>query len=634
MSDEQAQQSWQQDLQSWLEAGNSRTMPESLTKLREEFLQRWPEEKIAKLTLDEYVEGKKNKLGQPYPDTFCHWLEHQTDNLGRIRGSFSSKFGVYWSEDDKCWKDARDKKTDDPETIMQRIRVGLPKLIETAKSDPAADLDRESRSLLGYKSNLMFGKVLYLYLPSLFIPIFSEPRLKEYLNWFGVRTDAIAEGLTLNRLLLTFMQSLPEFNGFDTQQMGQFLEYRKKKLDSGGGATNSSSNGNEEQVTVPVPTILNVPEELVTMLNIARQTKNIILYGPPGTGKTRLAVMFANGGVMVAKFITFHPSYAYEDFVEGLRPVIQDGSLNYKVLPGVFKDICDKAKSNHGTQYVLVIDEINRANIAKVFGELITLIEDDKREGVGNQPPITLPYSQEPFLVPQNLYIIGTMNTADRSIALLDIALRRRFAFLELEPQPELLADSTVGVDLKLLLEELNKRIVALLDRDHRIGHSYLMKKDKPIIELEDLRFAWYYRIIPLLQEYFYNDGERLRAVLGSGFITEDKADEVTRKVLGSAYTDGLDTKRYRIKRGPKDAKDEKDETYFKDDGAFVKALRTLAGQSSEDGKSNGDNAGQTTTEADQGTPQGAGEAAEARPEGLRYREAVEGAAERRQTGR
>jgi len=215
--------------------------------------------------------------------------------------------------------------------------------------------------------------------------------------------------------------------------------------------------------------------------------------------------------------------------------------VNYPVVPGVFLDICKKAELDPDNKYVLIIDEINRGNIAKIFGELITLIEDDKRMGEPNFVPAKLPYSKAEFGVPKNLYIIGTMNTSDRSIALLDIALRRRFTFLEVMPDYELLKDIQIDkIDLQLLLEELNKKISVLIDRDHQIGHSYFLSVKNELEERgeesakEELLFVWYKKIIPLLQEYFYNDGERLKLILGDGFVKEIKT-----KISETSYSNG-----------------------------------------------------------------------------------------------
>ena len=163
--------------------------------------------------------------------------------------------------------------------------------------------------------------------------------------------------------------------------------------------------------------------------------------------------------------------------------------------------------------YVLIIDEINRGNISKIFGELITLIEDDKREKL----KVILPYSQEEFTVPKNLYIIGTMNTADRSIAALDIALRRRFAFREMMPKSNLVPKKVENIMLREKFEEMNKRITILLDRDHQIGHSYFMN----IETMDDLKNIWFNKIVPLINEYFYGDWEKMKLVI-PGFIKEE----------------------------------------------------------------------------------------------------------------
>ena len=164
--------------------------------------------------------------------------------------------------------------------------------------------------------------------------------------------------------------------------------------------------------------------------------------------------------------------------------------------------------------YVLIIDEINRGNISKIFGELITLIERTKRAGESEALEVILPYSKKRFTVPPNVYLIGTMNTADRSLAVLDIALRRRFAFKEMPPRPELLDSINIGgVNIGALLRRMNERIELLLDRDHCLGHAYFMslKDNGP---LEDLAFIFRQQILPLLQEYFFEDWERIAWVL------------------------------------------------------------------------------------------------------------------------
>ena len=343
--------------------------------------------------------------------------------------------------------------------------------------------------------------------------------------------------------------------------------------------------------------VLDVPPEFSDLYANLNRTRNVILYGPPGTGKTWRTNHFVNfyllaknhspalaqqywaavtgktaqaeqqrlaqlarqhpgsAGEKCVEFVTFHQSMAYEEFVEGLKPVPNSagGVPNYEIRPGIMRRICAHAEADWqrkgatACKYILVIDEINRANIAKVLGELITLIEDDKRLGERNAVSVTLPYSGDEFGVPPNLLILATMNTADRSIALLDIALRRRFTFVELMPEPARLESSAFGeregINLAGLLQVLNERVSALLDRDHQIGHSYFMGVET----IEDLYFAWYHRIIPLLQEYFYNDYERLRAVVGSQFVVAKKPNKSTLGALDELVD--IDRVGYQIKQ-------------------------------------------------------------------------------------
>ena len=294
---------------------------------------------------------------------------------------------------------------------------------------------------------------------------------------------------------------------------------------------------------------------------------NQILYGPPGTGKTysttKLCVKICDGEEFEdipekirsrfrklrdterrIEFVTFHQSYSYEEFVEGLRPETLSGELaesggdfipvnapprhpvnaaggfRLKTEAGVLKRIAERAREDSEHPYVLIIDEINRANISKVLGELVTLLEEDKREDAVNEVSVTLPYSKEAFTLPANLYILGTMNTADRSIALIDTALRRRFEFVEMPPEPNLLA-AVNGVDLPKVLKTINKQLEYLIDRDHLIGHAWLMN----CLNLDEVHNVMRNRIIPLLAEYFYDDWNKVCAVLGGGnhFISRER---------------------------------------------------------------------------------------------------------------
>lgn len=292
--------------------------------------------------------------------------------------------------------------------------------------------------------------------------------------------------------------------------------------------------------------------------------KNVIFYGPPGTGKTyttaKKAVAICDNvaeedltnytEVMKRynelkeknriEFITFHQSYGYEEFIEGIKPIVSNEDdesdsensqeIKYEIVDGIFKKFCDearKAQDKENNEYVFIIDEINRGNISKIFGELITLIETTKRAGKEECISTKLPYSKEEFTVPDNVYIIGTMNTADRSIALMDTALRRRFMFEEMLPDYHLLEDIFVEdkgtkVNIGAILKVINERIEYLYDREHTIGHAVFLelKENNNIDKLENI---FKKSVIPLLQEYFYEDYDKIRLILADNAKDEDE---------------------------------------------------------------------------------------------------------------
>jgi len=290
---------------------------------------------------------------------------------------------------------------------------------------------------------------------------------------------------------------------------------------------------------------------LPDILSGLQRRGQVVLYGPPGTGKTYAARRFAvwwllgragapeaswilgdraalaeheqtlstahTAGVPQLSMITFHPSYSYEDFVEGYKPRPTDGrgGLELELRDGIFKRIC-RAAASDPRPYLLVIDEINRGNVPKVFGELITLLELDKR-GIS----VLLPYSGETFSIPPNVFIIGTMNTADRSIRLLDAALRRRFAFIELLPDPEVLQGAAVDrLALDAFLLELNQRILKYVGREKQVGHSFFLDREgKPITRSEDFVAHFLSEVLPILQEYAFEDYALLGQLLGDGVV-------------------------------------------------------------------------------------------------------------------
>lgn len=316
--------------------------------------------------------------------------------------------------------------------------------------------------------------------------------------------------------------------------------------------------------------------ELSASNNNIPHPHNLILYGPPGTGKTyRMQQDYIDRFSEENRFITtFHQSFSYEEFVEGLKPVISEKSVDteqeanrpsdvkYTIEKGIFYKACERAAKlagfsslgacvtatkddrnqkmqeaiKTGSIVLLCIDEINRANVSAVFGDLISLVEPSKRLGAEYEMTVSLPYSKKAFGVPANLMIVGTMNTADRSIQLLDSALRRRFRFEELMPDYDAIPNDSA----KKILQKINARIRCLLDKDHQIGHSYFIDVKSDLEIFNALKDS----VIPLLEEYFYNDAQKIRQILNENaggencFYIEDADAKSAMKSIQEDYDD------------------------------------------------------------------------------------------------
>jgi len=466
-------------------------------------------------------------------NTFAYQLEFGTRNYGMVQGGSALKFVIYVKKETQEYKFNEVFHT--KEEAFNHVINGIHEIVQAAKdfSPDKGEWKKLGQIVEGKKNFLniaLRSKILDLYYPENFFKIHSHKWMNAALDKFGVsRKDLEQNGdfYVKHGRLWDKKNSHPILKEWNTQYFSSFLTVEnlfgeKPEEISSAEATEDLELFDEEA-------------EYENYYDILNRKKQLIFFGPPGTGKTYAVNNFAKWIVAKKngaspndynKFIqkvTFHPSYSYEEFVEGIKPSLEDSELRYEIEDGMFKDICKKAGDDSDNYYVMLIDEINRGNIAKIFGELITLIENDKRE----EHELLLTYSKDRFSVPENLFILGTMNTADRSLTQLDVALRRRFGFTEMMPDYEKVDATVNGINLSALLRALNEKIREREGREKQIGHSYFMKNAKPLEEIEDLRFVFANEIIPLLQDYFYEDYEKIHEILGKDFV-DLKNQEIT----------------------------------------------------------------------------------------------------------
>ncbi len=337
--------------------------------------------------------------------------------------------------------------------------------------------------------------------------------LKKYAEVERTRLDIAQEIKNSDfRTYLAFMRLLKEICSLDEFKNYHYVDLLlwKKSREHKGEIV--PDNGNDKKETLYkvddlAKEIYFEKNDLEEMLHLLKTKYNIVFYGPPGTGKTYVAKKVANylakGKKDNVKLIQFHQNYSYEDFIEGIRPVSKEHKgnhiIDYPIMAGTFKKLCEKATNNSKENFVLIIDEFNRGNISKIFGELLYSLE--YRTEINT---VELPYSKEAFYIPKNLYLIATMNTADRSLTHIDFAMRRRFAFYRFNVDTNILVKwgeerEFVMDSLITLVNDINEKIG---DENFFIGISFFMRDDLPQV----IRHVWKYEIYPYLEEYFIDD--------------------------------------------------------------------------------------------------------------------------------
>jgi len=483
---------------------------------RQQFIQEYPLGRLSELSLDDYALGDGKERSR---NSLCYRLEYGDygDTGMGIGGSSAAKFGIY--RRNGKYYGGNNVEVQNPEQLWLQLRTAITGFIHLyGDSDKPMRASQYSPLLRGMSMPLT--KLLFLYYPDKFITICSKAVLMKLLKYLGYDFDDHMEAEELSFLLNQRLRNdLPDiFQQNDPQVVGRTLWNFASDLSE--AKTEVTEKRNLELYTDRdfLNEVFVSENEYRTLKNLLERKQNIILEGAPGVGKTFLAKRLAYailGQKDPSKILTvqFHQNYSYEDFVEGIRPTVE-GQL--EIRDGIFKEFCQHAAQDPDSKYFCIIDEINRSNLSKVFGELMMLVEHDKRE-----ESVVLPYSRAHFSIPQNIYMIGTMNTADRSLALVDYALRRRFAFYPVQPafksdklkdylsqQKHLPKDFIDNLIPKLI--KLNEEISNRLGQGFMIGHSYFVDQLSSNHHQEDYKEILQYEIRPLLEEYFYDDADEV----------------------------------------------------------------------------------------------------------------------------